>query len=227
MTGARRAPWWVRWLAGPLVALLIRLIARTLRVRFVGREHQDAALADPRPIICAFWHEDLVSIAAWHLRLGHRRRVAVMISRSRDGELLANVIRWLRLEAVRGSSSRGGVGGIVEFKRWIGRRSPHGRAAALALDGPRGPRREAKPGIALLARHSDARILPVAFRPTSAWVFKSWDRTKLPKPFSILECRFAAPIDASDWNADDDATHAKRIEAVLNGLHESGGDPGA
>jgi hypothetical protein len=199
------------------VSALVRLIARTLRFQWVGRERLEAARRSGRPIIFAFWHEDLIGMAIFRLRIW-RGPVSVMVSRSRDGERLAHVLARFGAESVRASSSRGAVAGLVELKRWLtmpGRQ----RVAAMALDGPHGPRREAKPGAATLARHAGALLLPMAFRHSSQIVFKSWDRTRLPKPFARLHCLFGEPIDCAAQPIELDTTGAA-LTAVLNDLHE-------
>ncbi|HQF71783.1 MAG TPA: hypothetical protein PLH39_10945, partial [Promineifilum sp.] len=71
----------------PLIAGYIRTLAATQRLRIEGMEHFDAAKASGRPIVFAFWHEDLFNIEIVNLRFGPKGRVAVMISRSRNGEM--------------------------------------------------------------------------------------------------------------------------------------------
>jgi len=74
-----------RRVRAPLIAGYIRALAATQRLRIEGMEHFDAAKASGRPIVFAFWHEDLLNIEIVNLRFGPKGRVAVMISRSRDG----------------------------------------------------------------------------------------------------------------------------------------------
>jgi lysophospholipid acyltransferase (LPLAT)-like uncharacterized protein len=69
-----------------------------------------------------------------------------------------------------------------------------------------------------LARHTGALVLPVSFRFSRQWVFNSWDRTKLAKPWAVMECRFATPLDAATWSAADDAARAERLARTLNAL---------
>ncbi|MCL5269010.1 MAG: DUF374 domain-containing protein, partial [bacterium] len=157
------------WIFGaflaPFVAWLIRLFAATLRIEVEGGAHYEAARRCGRPLIFAFWHEDLFGMAMGFLRLGTGLRVAVMVSPSRDGEKLARVIHRLGLQTVRASSSRGAARGLLEMKgRMTAAATAEAHAAAaLALDGPRGPRRVAKPGVALLGRQTEALIVPVSF----------------------------------------------------------------
>ena len=216
------------FLASLAVSLIIRLIALSIspfrRWRMLGRGHYDAALTTGRPIIYAFWHEDLIGMAVGSL-IERNGPVAVMVSRSRDGERLAAVLLRIGATPIRASSSRGGVAGLIEMKRWL--EVPGGRRlAALALDGPRGPRRIAKPGIATLARHTNAMIVPVAFHYSRQIVFKSWDRTRLPKPFARVRVSIGEPMDLIA-NPIEPGAAAAQLTAVLNELHARLSEEGA
>lgn len=224
-SGERRFRKWV----APVAAVTIRLLSRTMSFRMKGQEFFEPVMTTDRPVIFAFWHEDLFGVATLHLRRNWRRpegkRVAVMISQSRDGEKLAGVIVGLGLDPIRGSSSHGAVGGLIEFAHWLKEDKKRARFAALALDGPRGPRRVAKPGVALLARHTEALVLPVAFHISRQWAFGSWDRTKLAKPWAAMECRFGPMQDIRTW-AGDDPSFARHLEQELNRLSDPIGGTG-
>lgn len=198
-----------------LVALsagLLRLLHFSTRYSFEGLEAYERTVSTRRPLLVAFWHEDLVNVLLCHSHLNFGEGV-VLISRSRDGELLARLIETFGLETVRASSSSGAVRAIIALRRYLLRPSETRRAVAIALDGPRGPRRVAKPGAAAVARGAGARILPVTFAPSREWRFKSWDRTRVIKPFSQLQCTFYEPIDATLWP--DDASLTAELERIL------------
>lgn len=192
--------WLVVTIGGPLIALLMRLLGRTLRFRVVKSEHYRRAIESRRPFIAVFWHENFPGMAIFKRRMNHRE-VAVMVSRSRDGDKLASVIERLGMVAVRASSSRGAVAGIIELTRYL--RGNPDATAAIAPDGPRGPRHEAKPGVALLARKADALIVPYGFAYSRQAVFHSWDRTRLPAPFARMIAYVGPPIDPRQWPGDE------------------------
>ncbi|MEN6627954.1 MAG: lysophospholipid acyltransferase family protein [Candidatus Sumerlaeia bacterium] len=206
--------WLAEKFAGPVVAVLLRLLGRSLRMRIPRPEHVRRALDSGRPLIAAFWHENLAGIAIFRNRIGHGE-VAVMISRSRDGDKLASVIGRLGMVPVRASSSRGAVAGLVELAHYLGGKP--GATAAIAPDGPRGPRHEAKPGVALLARKADALIVPIGFAYSNQIVFKSWDRTRLPMPFAKMIACVGPPIDPRQWPGDDHE-HAAQLGKLLDSL---------
>ena len=117
--------------------------------------------------------------------------VVVLASLSRDGDLQTRILRRLGFRVVRGSSSRGGAAGLKALVDQV-----HlGADAAFAVDGPRGPRHKVKPGAVLAAKKTGAALVPIAVRPSRAWVLgKTWDWYTLPKPFAEIHITRGAPI---------------------------------
>lgn len=165
----------VIWLVASVAHLGIRLVGPTLRVS-TSIEEGGPATGILAPAIYVFWHR-CVFPATWHFR---ENGIAVMTSRSFDGEYIARVIEKFGFRAVRGSSSRGGVRALLGMHREI----DQGRAVAFTIDGPRGPRYVAKPGPVLLARNTQIPIIPFHIAVEKAWVLNSWDALMIPKPFS-------------------------------------------
>ena len=165
--------------------LAVRLIGCTLRYEISAET--DEGLREPvHPGIFAFWHRCVIP-ATYQWR---NRGLAVLTSRSFDGEYIARVIHRLGYEAVRGSSSRGGAQGLLELQRVI----EQGRSAVFTIDGPRGPAFVAKRGATALARITGVRVVPFYIAVERAWVLRSWDRMMIPKPFSRVHARAAAPV---------------------------------
>ena len=177
-----------------IVPGLLTLIGCTLRMTI---SYEEGAVEGPDyiyPGIFAFWHRCVLP-AAWLFR---RRRIAVMTSRSLDGEFIARVIRRFGFVPVRGSSTRGGQRALLEMNRML----DAGGAVAFTIDGPRGPRYVAKKGPVLLARTSGAPITAFYVAVQHAWVLNTWDQLMIPRPFSPVLVRVArkifVPPDAED-----------------------------
>jgi lysophospholipid acyltransferase (LPLAT)-like uncharacterized protein len=169
----------------PFVAsLIIRIVGCTLRYSISIEDPEGTEFAEKT--IYAFWHQCLFT-ASYRYR---NRGIAVLISRSFDGELIARVVEKLGYRPVRGSSSRGAVAGLLE----MGRELEAGHAVAFTADGPRGPRFVAKPGPLLLARTQGAAVRALHFGVKSAWRLDSWDGFVIPKPFSRVVLRMSAPL---------------------------------
>lgn len=179
-----RSRWLVGYLAAAL-ALVIRVWVGTLRVRKVsidGRDHP----ADPaeQRYIYIFWHEGLLA------PLTTPAKIRVLISQHTDGELIAQICRRLGIGVIRGSTARGGSQALLEMIRDSG--EAH---LGITPDGPRGPRRELKPGAVMVASQSGLFIVPVGIGFVRAWRAGSWDRFAIPLPFSTLTGVIGEPIE--------------------------------
>jgi lysophospholipid acyltransferase (LPLAT)-like uncharacterized protein len=173
-----------------LAALVLRLIGCTLRFEDVcepGAEPQRLAAG---PGVYCFWHRSLL-IAAYYYR---DHGIATLISSSFDGELIARTAERMGFKAARGSSTRGGVGGLLEMEAaWR-----EGRFVAFTSDGPRGPRYVAKPGAAMLAERTGDDVGAFYMLPERAWELRTWDRMLIPKPFSRVVITWARMVPVKD-----------------------------
>ena len=121
-----------------------------------------------------------------------------MASKSKDGEIIT---RWLENNGyfvVRGSTNKGGARGVVVLKRYL----EAGHAAALTVDGPKGPPRVVQEGVVTLARRSGAWILPVSAGTTRPRFLRSWDRYLVPKAFSRSYVVYGEPFRLADESTD-------------------------
>ncbi|UCH84998.1 MAG: lysophospholipid acyltransferase family protein, partial [Candidatus Latescibacterota bacterium] len=144
------------------------------------------------------------------LPLSYRYRgsaIQVLASRHADGELMGQTIRRLGFGHVRGSSTRGGARAI----RGLVKKLEEGFDLGITIDGPTGPRFEAKAGPLEIAKISGSLVVPATTSSSSRWVFKSWDAFELPKPFARVAVRFGTPV-AVPSHADPDTVEACRVE---------------
>ncbi len=165
--------------------LVYRAVGATLSISEIR-----SAAAGPEAfrgtVLYALWHGDQF-VALYH----HRSQgIAIMASRSRDGELIVGVLERFKYRAVRGSSTRGGGRALADAIR----KAKKGICCAITVDGPKGPRHEVKPGIALLAQKSGCPVIPVAAAYAKAWTFSSWDRFRLPHPFTRTAMLYGDPV---------------------------------
>ena len=199
--------------APAVVAWGVRLLGLTLSIRRDERAVEPLWQAGA-PVIYAVWHGRILLLPL----LYGRRPVCVLASRSRDGELVTRYIGRFGMEAVRGSSSRGGAAALRHLARWLGQ----GREVVVVPDGPRGPAEVVKPGIVGLARLSGAAIVPVAVGASSEWRLGSWDGFRIPRPFARCVARFGEPIHVArvvDRRAEEAAR--EEVEAALRALSSS------
>ena len=166
-------------------------------------------------VLLCVWHQQFFS-AIRHFKTYESYGPSLMISKSKDGAIIAGVAERSGWNAVRGSSSTDGrlaLGAMIEnLKRY--------RLAAHILDGPRGPAGRVKAGAIQLAHTAQAMIVPTYTAADRAWYFKSWDRFMLPKPFAKVTLRFGRMININTLNGRDDF-EAQRLElqnTMLPGL---------
>lgn len=178
----------------PVAAGIIRLLGATWKMRDIVAEGTPFGHTIPGPTIFAFWHESLLSCAYRFRDLG----IAILISRSFDGELIARTVARLGFRPVRGSSSRGAATGL----RGMAEAYAGGQICAFTADGPKGPRRIAKAGPHQLAGLAGAPWVGCFHaEPQRAWHLRSWDRFAIPKPFTTVNFGWPAHLHALDQAA--------------------------
>ncbi len=174
------------YVLGTLAAGLLALLNLTLRGRRSGLAANNEYWADQGPKIIAFWHESQLCMPFAYGLLRrvkpHTPQVYTLISAHTDGRLIAWAVKLLGLDSVAGSSTRGGAEGVRAMIACTER----GQHVAITPDGPRGPRHKAKRGAVVIARETGLPLCPVAIFADRAWVFGSWDRMFLPKPFARI-----------------------------------------
>lgn len=168
---------------------LLRLYFLTITHTMVNGDRLRRHLDEGGKGIAALWHQRILLVLPAAMSFSVYEP-SVMISQSRDGEIIAEVYKRLRFRPVRGSSSRGGREGLRSMVADLATHS----LAAHVLDGPRGPRGVIKPGLIRLAQLTQAPIFPVYASVNRAWVLKSWDAFIVPKPFSSIVTRIGEPI---------------------------------
>jgi lysophospholipid acyltransferase (LPLAT)-like uncharacterized protein len=169
-----------------LAANLIRGLRATVRLRFHGDERVREWERAGAHFILAFWHRHLLLMPYAY----RGRRISVLVSQSKDGELIARTVAHLGIDSSRGSSSRGGIAGM----RSLLRKAAEGWDIAFTPDGPRGPLREVQPGVILAAAATGLPIQPVAIAASRAKLLRSWDRFLVPLPFSKVHVVYGEPL---------------------------------
>ena len=194
---------------------LIKFIGKTIRYETEGWENFRKIERDGKIPIYAFWHNRIFA-GTYFFR---NRGIVVITSQSFDGEYIARFIQRLGYGAVRGSSTRGGVGALVEMIRLMKQGLPMG----FTVDGPKGPVYVAKTGAILLAKKTGNPMMPFVVEAEKFWTINSWDKMQIPKFFTRAKIFIAEPIYVAA-DADDAEIESKRLElqAKLDGMVKSG-----
>ena len=174
------------WLVGKLGSWLVRLLVCTVRIQGPPPKFRPPLPGGHANGIFAMWHHSLL-VCVYRYR---RQGVRVLISQHRDGEYIARIAQELGFTATRGSTTRGGARALMELRG----RVHEGRDIAITTDGPRGPRQVVQKGAVFLAQVTGLPVTPAIVGLANYWEAPSWDRLRIPKPFSRAILRFGDPI---------------------------------
>ena len=192
---------------------VLRLLARTWRVRFVNPDTIPGVHRGGARVIYVLWHGQLLPLL-W----AHRERgVAIMVSEHSDGEIITRIARSLGFGAIRGSTSRGAARALLGACREI----EAGHDVAVTPDGPRGPARSVAPGAIAIARRTGAAMVPVAAHADRAWRLRSWDRFVIPKPFARVTIAYDDPIRVPRDASRGDTEEAEQLRAGIDRAGEA------
>ena len=180
---------------------ILKLIYHTARKRYVI-----GAPLPQTPVIMTLWHGELGLLPFFYAyEMRKPPRLSVIISEHKDGELITRTVAHVGLDAVRGSSTRGGAKALIGAIR----KMKEGSDIAITPDGPKGPRHHVHEGIVMLARKLDVPIVALSIEADRYWQFKSWDRFVLPKPFSKVVFHASKPFKITGMEMEE----AKRLIA--------------
>lgn len=196
-----------RILKRSLIAAIIWAVGVTTRKTRINWNVLESLARAGQPAILCVWHNTIL----YFIYVLAPLNLAVMISRSRDGDDITWVAERFGFRGVRGSPAEGGSSAVREMLRVLSQ----GRDVVITPDGPQGPRYELKPGVVALAKHKRLAIVPVAYSAASRWEFGSWDRMKLPKPFSRTVIWVGDPIDVQ---GQEEAVAHRRVEQAMRSL---------
>ncbi len=138
------------------------------------------------PVIFILWHGRIL-FAAYFFR---NRNIYTLVSPSRDGEIIAQILSRWRYRLLRGSGSHS----VVEEWKKMKNLMAEGKELIIVADGPTGPERKMKPGAVKLAQETGAYLIPFAFSAKKKKFFKSWDRFLFFYPFTKLVAAYGKPF---------------------------------
>jgi hypothetical protein len=186
-----------------LLTGFIRFITATLRIEKIGEESTREIRLKNSRIVYTVWHGRHFLVIP---EFGSPD-VCVLTSTSRDGTLLADILKRFKFNIIPGSSHKSPVRALLTSIQ----RMKEGKDLIFAVDGPTGPIYEFKPGALFVAKKADAFIVPVTFSYKPAIRFKSWDRYMLPLPFAKAKMVFGEPFRPSD-DLTDEVVERERLQ---------------
>jgi len=206
----------LRFLGNYFLLNIVKVLCKTIKVTYKNKSGVDALENEGKNYILAFWHGTM--LLPWYLN-GQKKFVA-LVSKSKDGELLAKILTNWDYEVVRGSSSKEGN---VVLKAMIDYAN-NGRSVAITPDGPRGPIYKMKAGAIITAQKCGVPLVLVGIGIKRKKILTSWDKFEIPAFFSKAKIVYSNPIFfKNEMEYDDISKSIVSCENKLNELQEEAG----
>jgi lysophospholipid acyltransferase (LPLAT)-like uncharacterized protein len=205
-----------------LASWLVRLWFGTVRVKIINKEIYEEYFIknkDKGNVVLASWHRHIIFVFYFFRNIENG---VAMVSRSKDGELLARVGKSFGYDSVRGSSSKGGGEALHAMIEYMNKRGEP-KFCGTAVDGPRGPARILKKGMLVLAKETGAYFIPMACSGTKViTLHKAWDKTIIPYPFSTVVMEFHDPFIISKDISEEELENLRvRTEKIFNEITDN------
>lgn len=175
---------------------------------------------------CVNYPKERAMFALWHAHqcgvfsCNQLGKTVIMVSNSKDGEIISRAANAMGVETVRGSQNRGGAKASLELIKRMNEANCNG---ALTIDGPKGPKRIVKKGIIELAKMAKVPVVPAIWwsKDKTFMKFKSWDEFRFPTPGNKLVMKFGDPIEIpQELNEEKTEEIRLKIENALNELYK-------
>ena len=191
---------------GILLSGFIKILIKTTKYEVIKSKE---AIKYKQAIII-IWHRKIIPTM---LSTDFIEKKASLISSSKDGDILDEVLKRYNNFGIRGSSSKDSVKSLKQILKII----KQGFSIGIAVDGPKGPIYQPKSGAIYIAIKTGLPVIPIGGYTDKKWIFKkSWDKFELPKFFSRSCYYVGDPIYFSkDYNID------LGIELIKKKLHEA------
>ena len=177
-------------------SIYVLTVYKTSKVNLKNRKKIENLLERNESFIYSFWHDQLLMCP---LTWQSNSSIKVLISKHRDGDIIAQLISNLGFEAIRGSTHKTNKiknkGGLLSARKMI-KSLKNGISIGISPDGPKGPRHKVSEGILSISRLSKSVILPVGIGFKKKWVLNTWDKFIIPKPFNEITVVWGDPISA-------------------------------
>lgn len=175
------------WLLPLIVVWFQRIIGLTSRFRILKNEQYEELFKNKKPYIYSIWHTNVLYSPYLH----RKKNVAVLISESKDGDYINEVVHRFGNTSIRGSSSKGGSKALKAIIQHLKKGLP----AAFTPDGPRGPAFIVQPGVIAAAQVTQVPIVPFHYECSRQWILeRAWDKHRVPKPFTTFVISYGEPI---------------------------------
>jgi len=193
-----------------VVAFIIYTMMRLIWHSAKREYHYSTPIGDEQHII-ACWHSDLLMIPIYRV-IRPERSASAIISQHKDGEIVAKVLSYLSIKAIRGSTRKGAKRVLLESMRAV----DSGEELQISPDGPKGPRYHIHDGVIALAMRGKLPIMTITYRADRYWQLDSWDKFVIPKPFAKIDFYIESlSIDGLDMDSAKSLLRTKMLKHAL------------
>ena len=161
-------------LLGCILHFFYKILNFMINKKYYYAEYYDK----DKQMIIVFWHRKIFTVCNATRFI---KKKASMVSSSSDGEILSEMLRREGNELIRGSSNKNNIESLKQAMKFV----KNNYTIGIAIDGPKGPIYEPKPGAIFIAQKTGIPIVSVGTYTDKVWIFeKMWDKLEIPKPFS-------------------------------------------
>ncbi len=181
-----------------IIQIILNVSFKTSQIKIHGKEYLEDTNNSNNPILLCVWHGRLIYDVYFFKNKNYN--LWALISNHQDAEILAKIMKRWKFNLIRGSSTRGWKHAIIKIQKKLQNTSS---IIAVTCDGPKGPAKIAKPGSVKLALKNNAKIITMTSTSSKFFEFNSWDKLRIPKPFSKIDIHFSPPLDIDEKQVDD------------------------
>jgi len=202
-----------KYLQVTLLPFILQLFVRFVYLTSIKKFHHPKDNLEEQSCVIVFWHGELLMQPFNYQKFRKGNKVSAMISEHKDGEAITKTVKYLGIDSLRGSSTRGGIkaliGAIKELKA--------GNDVAITPDGPKGPRHSVADGIVAIAQKTKSKVFFCNVKTTKFWQFNSWDKFVIPKPFGRIDFYISEAHSLDDLEVED-AKNLVRKKLLINSM---------
>jgi hypothetical protein len=203
----------LRFLGNNLIVPLVNVLCKTLKIKEHNKPDMNIEAVNGNNFIFAFWHGTM--LVPWYVLRNYLP--TAIISQSKDGELLAKLLKKWNYDLKRGSSSRDGKAVLEELVK----SAVNNKSIAITPDGPRGPRQEMKAGAIVISKKAQVPVVLIGVFYSKKIELNSWDRFEIPYIFSSVNLIYSDPIlIEKDLSYNETDIIIKKLEVELNDLQK-------
>lgn len=182
-----------------ILPYLFQLFVKFIYITSKKVYHYPLNFNKEQTFIISFWHGDLLMQPFNYFNFKKNGKAKAMISEHRDGDTIRKIVKYFNIDSIYGSSTRGGVKAIVNAIKSL----RNGYDVAITPDGPKGPIYSIADGIIAISKKTDTPIIVFSSIPQKYWIFNSWDKFIIPKPFTTINFYISEPLFVDNLSIED------------------------